>query len=115
MAATSTRQINVLVGPTCPTCESDDLRWGAPLGALWQGQCRDCGTEYRAYEPPLGDGDQPEPTCPACGLPHDEEDTGSPFCEDCHLSDCAYCGFTTHIWMLSENLACRVCEEGEVA
>lgn len=103
------RQINVLVGPTCPTCESDDLRWGTPLGALWQGQCRDCGTEYRTYEV------LPEPTCPGCGLPHDEDDRGTPFCEDCGPSDCAYCGASNLRWMLSENLACLLCETGEVA
>jgi hypothetical protein len=111
--ATTHEHLTVLVGPTCPTCESDDLRWGAPSGAPQQGQCRDCATQYRFYDAP--DDIEVEPTCPACGQPHDETETGQPFCEDCGLSDCAYCGTGTHRWMLSENLACRVCEEGEAA
>jgi hypothetical protein len=115
MTTTQDDRVTVLVGPTCPTCESDDLRWGAPLGALWHGQCRDCGTEYHWYEVPPGEGVEPEPTCPACGLPHNEQQTGEPFCEDCGLSDCAFCGVTTHRPMLSENLACRVCEGSEAA
>ena len=49
MATAHTEFLSVLVGPTCPTCEADDLRWGAPLGAPCQdGRCRDCGTEYRS-------------------------------------------------------------------
>jgi hypothetical protein len=111
MATAQDQQITVLVGPTCPTCASDDLRWGAPLGALWHGQCRNCGTEYRWYEtPPPAD-----PICPGCGWWHDEHETGAVFCEDCELSDCAYCGYTTYRRLLSENLACVVCERGEVA
>ena len=38
--------VRVPAGPTCPVCSSDELRWGAPLGALWHGQCRDCGILY---------------------------------------------------------------------
>jgi hypothetical protein len=107
--ATSTGHItSVLVGPTCPTCESDDLRWRAPLGALWHGQCRDCGTEYCSHHV-----SEPEATCPGCGLPHDEQQTGAVFCEDCEPSDCVFCGAPTARGMLSENLACVVCERGE--
>ena len=47
--------------------------------------------------------------CPACGT-EDVEDFA--LCEDCHLSDCAFCGVTTHIYLLSENLACADCEGG---
>ena len=92
--ATSDQHITVLVGPTCPTCASDDLRWGAPLGALWHGQCRDCGTEYRWYEAP--DDLQPQPTCPGCGLlAPTSSSRARRYCEDCEPSDCAYCGVTT--------------------
>jgi hypothetical protein len=111
MATAHDQQISVLVGPTCPTCESDDLRWGAPLGALWHGQCRDCGTEYHWYEASSDD----DPTCPRCGQPHDEQQTGMPFCEDCEQSDCKFCGATTFRDLLSVNLACRTCEQGEAA
>ena len=106
----SSRFISVLVGPSCPTCESDDLRWGAPSGALWHGACRDCGTEYRWYEEP-----EPEAKCPGCGLLHDERQTGTIFCEDCQPSDCKFCGATTARGMLSEHRACITCERGEVA
>jgi hypothetical protein len=113
--ATSDQKLTVLIGPTCPTCASDDLRWGAPLGALWHGQCRDCGTEYRWFEAP--DDEQPPPACESCGslLPEGQDLHYGPFCEDCELSDCAFCGTTVHRWELSESLACRVCETGEVA
>jgi hypothetical protein len=108
------RLLSVLVGPTCPACASDDLRWRAPFGALWHGQCRDCGTEYHWYAAPLDDAGAPvEPTCPGCAMPHDEEETGAVFCEDCGPSECAYCGGTTLRWKLSENLACETCEHGE--
>jgi len=112
--------VTILIGPTCATCESDDLRWGAPLGALREDSCRNCGTEHRRYQAlPRCDSDRieapPEPTCPSCGLPHHEHETGSPFCEDCEPSDCAYCGAPTNRCNLSSNLACRVCEEGEAA
>jgi len=112
--ATSNHVISVLAGPTCPTCASDDLRWGAPLGALLRAECRDCGTESRFYRC-----DIPAPTrigtddipggcvCSACGCSVNAED----FCEDCAPSDCLYCGRTTHRRMLSENLACNICEE----
>jgi hypothetical protein len=106
--------VSVLVGPTCPTCASDDLRWRAPLGALSWGQCRDCGTEYHWYEEPVTD-EAPEPMCPGCAMPHDEDEKGTVFCEDCGPSDCAYCGRTTLRWMLSENLACTECEGSEAA
>ncbi len=118
---TSDQLLSVLVGPTCPTCASDDLRWGAPCGALGAGQCRDCGTEYRWYRLPSTGGspddvDVPDGhTCPAWGWPHRETDNGSSFCENCELSDCTYCGITTHRRTLSENLACRTCEDGEAA
>ena len=107
--------VAILIGPTCATCESNDLRWGAPLGAPQDDHCRDCGTEYRRYryEPHMDA--PPEPTCPSCGLPHREHETGSPFCEDCELSDCTYCGAPTNRCNLSANLACRMCEEGEAA
>ena len=115
MAIADHHIITVLVGPTCPTCDSDDLRWGAPLGALWHGQCRDCGTEYRSYRVPEPDDIEarPEPACDSCGSPH--VDAGEPLCEDCALSDCLYCGAPTNRCNLSANLACRMCEEGEAA
>lgn len=111
MAITDDQVLAVLVGPTCPMCESDDLRWRAPLGALQHGQCRDCGTEYRWYET---EGSTPEPICPSCGLPHDPAVTGTAYCADCDLSDCAYCGTTPHRFLLDENVACSICERGEV-
>jgi hypothetical protein len=115
MTATShDRQVNVLVGPTCPTCASDDLRWGAPLGALWHGQCRDCGTEYRWFSAPVGGADTPpEVICPGCGVAHEGHGSDTAYCEDCGPSDCAYCGATTLRWQLSENRACSTCELGE--
>ena len=45
--------------------------------------------------------------CPTCGCTVDTDG----FCEDCAMSDCRYCGMTTLRWMLSENLACDICEE----
>ena len=107
------RYISVLVGPTCPTCESDDCCWGAPLGALQRGHCEDCGTEYRCYAAP----DEIEGQCQSCGsqLPDGQDIQDAPFCEDCELSDCVFCGTSVHRFELSENLACRVCETGEVA
>lgn len=110
MATSTAHTVTVLVGPTCPTCQSDDLRWGAPLGALWHGQCRDCGTEYHWYQAP-----EPEPTCPGCGLPHYEQATGTVCCDDCGPSECTYCGAPTYRWMLSEHHACVTCERGEAA
>jgi hypothetical protein len=118
---TSDRLLSVLGGPTCPTCASDDLRWVAPLGTLSTGQCRDCRTEYRWYGLPSAGGSPDdvavldEQTCPACGWRHCATETRSPFCEDCQLSDCAYCGITTHRRTLSENRACRTCEDGDAA
>lgn len=106
MATSTGNVVTVLVGPSCPSCESHDLRWAAPLGAVQWGQCRDCGTEYRWYE---------EPMCPGCRMPHDEQQTGNAYCEDCGPSDCAFCGSTVLRPELSENLACLVCERGEVA
>jgi hypothetical protein len=113
--ATSTldRIVSVLVGPSCPTCEPDDLHRGAPSGALRDGRCRDCGTEYRWYEAPHDD--RPEALCPGCGCPSADENGDSITCEDCGPSDCAYCGTTVYRWQLSENLACQVCEMGEAA
>jgi hypothetical protein len=108
----ATEAISVLVGPTCPMCASDDLRWAAPLGAVQWGQCRNCGTEYRWYtvEPE-------EPLCASCEspLPEGTDREQQPYCEDCELSDCAFCGVTVHRFELSENLACPTCETGEVA
>ena len=112
--ATHLDQVTVLVGPTCPMCESDDLRWGAPLGALWHGQCRDCGTEYRWYELPDNDA-LPEPICPGCAMPHNEAQSGSRYCDDCNPTPCQYCGTVVYLSELSANRACRVCEEGEAA
>ena len=44
-------------------------RW-APSG---DGQCRDCGTEYRWYEVPNQDDvEAADPPCPGCGMSHDE-------------------------------------------
>jgi hypothetical protein len=107
--------VGVLVGPACSTCEADDLRAAAPCCAARRGRCPDCGTEYRWYEVPSPDGGGlSEPTCPGCGVVHDEQETGTVYCEDCGPSDCAYCGATTLRWLLSENLACRVCETGDV-
>ncbi len=100
--------LTVLVGPTCPTCETDDLSWEA----RGHDRCPDCGTEYRRYVDP-GEGDDPRPTCPGCGVDHDPSDAGTAYCEDCGPSDCAFCGVTTLRWLLSENLACRVCEGEE--
>ena len=117
MDSVNSSVIGVLVGPTCPTCESMDCRQGAPAGALWQGPCTDCGTECLWYQVPPDDSPSRvvvpvESVCPACGLFYEANDD-SPFCEDCHISDCAYCGVPVHCWMLSENLACRMCEDGE--
>ena len=103
------QHIAILVGPTCPTCESDDLRWGAPLGAVSHRRCRDCGTEYRWYSTRDSD-----PLCDNCGLPNTWDDD-SPFCEACRLSDCVYCGVPTHAYLLSDDLACPECARGEAA
>lgn len=111
MTAANDRTIIVLVGPTCPTCEADDLRVGAPVGAPTAGRCRDCGTSYYEYE--LHSDDKSEPTCPGCGV-HSEEDGEAVTCEDCGPSDCVYCGDTVYRWQLSEDLACPLCE-GEAA
>jgi hypothetical protein len=111
--ATISDYVTVLVGPTCPTCESDELRWGAPLGALWHGQCRDCGTEYRWYEPDSAD--IAELTCPGCAMPHDPARTGSSHCDDCRPTPCAFCGRESFLAELSINRACAVCETGEAA
>jgi hypothetical protein len=101
--------ISVLAGPTCSDCLSDDLRWTIPLGSPLPGRCRHCGTDYLWFRhasecPSVSD-------CPGCG-----PDISGDFelCEDCELSDCAYCGSTTHRFLLSENLACALCE-GEAA
>ena len=108
MATSTGHMITVLVGPTCPTCEADDLSLGAPAGAPTKGQCDDCGTEYRAYQ-------EPEATCADGGMPHDEQASGDVFCEDCEPTDCLYCGTPTPRGMLSEHHACTVCELGEAA
>ena len=108
MATSTGNHISVLVGPTCPACESDDHRWGAPLGALWHGQCRECGTEYRWYE-------GPDPSCARCGSPCGEHTTGETYCDDCQPVDCAFCGASTFRGQLSQNRACRTCELGEAA
>lgn len=110
MQAATDGFISVLAGPTCSTCESDDLRWRAPAGALGRSQCPDCRTEYRLYAVAA-----PETPCPSCGSWYHHDEAGSPFCEDCELSDCAYCGTSLHRFELSENLACPICEHGEVA
>jgi hypothetical protein len=119
MALGVAETVSVLVGPACPSCESDDLRWGTPLCDTLSGHCRDCGTEYRWYEVPLPSditcNITREVPCEFCGLPHDTGDDDAPFCEDCELSDCAYCGATTNRPLLNENLACQTCEGAEVA
>jgi hypothetical protein len=119
MALGVAETVSVLVGPACLSCESDDLRWRTPLGDTLVGHCRDCGTEYRWYEvPPSRDDavsdDVHEEDCALCGLPFDASDD-APFCDDCELSDCAYCGVTTNRPLLSENLACQMCEGAEAA
>jgi hypothetical protein len=107
--------VNILVGPTCPSCETDDLLPGAPTGALRGGACGDCGTEYRWYRMPTPDGGPLDPVCPGCGVSHDAEATGTAHCEDCTPSHCLYCGVTTFRSLLSANHACQVCETGEAA
>ena len=52
--------------------------------------------------------------CRLCGVLYVAGGDDNQFCEDCELSDCAYCGFTTNRPLLSCNLACQMCE-GEVA
>ena len=71
MATAHDAVVSVLVGPSCPTCEADDLQLGGaarrpPRRTL----CRDCGTEYRWYDAPSEDAEPPEPTCPGCGVHH---------------------------------------------
>jgi hypothetical protein len=113
--------ISVLVGPTCPTCESHDRRWEGSLSNHAHAQCRDCGTEYRWYDVPPPAHTQrvvctTDATCLWCGLTFGagwRDD--AMFCEDCELSDCAFCGVTTNRPLLSENLACQLCETGEAA
>ena len=108
--------ISVLVGPTCPACEADDLR-GPSSPDSSRTQCPACGTTYLWYAVPPDDdlATQPQPTCRGCGVWLGDPDPDAVFCEDCGPSDCAYCGATTLRWMLSENLACSMCEDGEVA
>ena len=109
---TEEQVLSVLVGPACPACASDDLRWTAPLGAVQWGQCRHCGTEYHWYRSPelhAADARSGAP-CPGCG----PDDQDFEFCEDCELSDCAYCGSPTNRYLLSEDLACATCV-GEAA
>ena len=108
------QHVAVLVGPSCPRCDSHDLQ-GTSQDAPRQAGCADCSTQYRWYELPLDDSETPESVCPGCGMPHDETQTGRAYCEDCGPSDCAYCGATTLRWMLSENLASQTCEAGKVA
>ena len=115
MAASYEDRVCVLVGPTCPTCVSDDLRWGAPLGALWHGRCRDCATEYHWFEPTSNDGAVPHPSCPGCGVSRHEVHPATPFCDECGPLDCAYCGTPAVLPTLSRNLACAMCENGEAA
>jgi hypothetical protein len=109
--ATAYEDVSIPAGPKCPVCTSDELRWGAPLGALWHGQCRGCGIAYSWSD----DDEQPEPTCRGCAMPHDESRTGSPYCDDCNPTPCQYCGTTVFLSELSANQACRICEEGEAA
>jgi hypothetical protein len=126
-------RFSVLVGPTCPACESDDLRWRTPLGGVLLGECQDCATEYRGYEVPLADGKAPsgkghEASCRFCGVRYLVDDNNNDnddnydnhnrnhnhndnlLCLDCELSDCAYCGVTTNRPLLSDNLACQLCD-----
>ena len=111
MATTREDNITGATGPSCPVCASDELRWGAPLGALSHGQCRNCGILYSWSD----DDEQPEPTCRGCAMPHDESRTGSAYCDDCNPTACAYCGTTVFRSELSANQACYVCETGEAA
>jgi hypothetical protein len=107
--ATRPNAVSDADGLACPACGSNELRWGAPFDALWHAQCHDCGIIYgRSEEGEL------EPICPGCGLQHDEQETGAPFCEDCGLSDCVFCGTPT-LGGLSENLACPECEDVDAA
>jgi hypothetical protein len=117
MASLTTDPISVLAGPTCVSCESDDLHWGTPVVGVLPSRCRDCGTEYHWYEVPDSECVRCisyETICPICGSSYDAGADDAPFCEDCELSDCAYCGAPTHRFSLSENLACSLCE-GEAA
>lgn len=119
MMAPATESLSVLVGPTCDSCASDDLHWGTPLGGVLPVECGGCGSEYHWYEAPPSRSSAShdvttEATCPLCGRSYDAGDD-APFCDDCQLSDCAYCGITTNRPFLSDDLACRVCSEGEVA
>lgn len=114
MATAHNNLVSVLAGPTCPSCASDDLRFGPELGAQLRLDCQDCQTEYHWYRCDLPEpvdhtinGSQSWHLCPACRCTVDAEG----FCEDCEMSDCLYCGMATHRWMLSENLACGICEE----
>lgn len=102
--------VSVLIGPTCPACASHDLRWTAPLGAVQYGQCRECGTEYHWSRCPGPNGDEIRTgaMCPDCGVDQGNND----LCEDCAYSDCVFCGIAEPRYRLSENLACRACEEG---
>jgi hypothetical protein len=53
--------------------------------------------------------------CSFCGGWFDPCDPDDSLCQDCELSDCAYCGVTTHRPLLSENLACGRCEDRDDA
>jgi hypothetical protein len=105
--------VSVLVGPTCNECASDDGYRRAPLSGALPGKCRDCSTEYRWYQLPI-DGAAPgganEAICRFCGVLYDVDHNDIAFCEDCELSDCAFCGISINRPLLSENLACQVCE-----
>lgn len=50
--------------------------------------------------------------CPFCGCGFEGGEDAA-FCDDCELSDCVFCGVTTHRPLLSDNLACRACEGGD--
>lgn len=121
MAAATTESISVLVGPTCSACASDDLRIGRPANGVLPIECRGCATEYRWYEVPqvaaVTAGSDTSTECRFCGCLFDpDNDCDEPlFCHDCELSDCVYCGTPTNRPLLSENLACSLCELGDVA
>ena len=115
MASLTADPISVLAGSTCVSCESDDLHWGAPVNGVLPSRCRACGSEYHWYEVANAECVAAyEATCPSCGGSYDASSDDAPFCEDCELSDCLYCGTRMHRRFLSENLACSICE-GEAA
>lgn len=56
---------------------------------------------------------EPVVCCRFCGRWFETAD--GPECEDCEPSDCAFCGVTTIRPLLSDRLACALCDGDEVA